>query len=158
MLQVLPGKGCTVRRMAYHALLRAQARLDQLQTLCDGAFTAYEVNPSNDLKKERYEDLILSLHKAGEIVDILASAICAASTSGPQTYCAPYSPACVHFCYLCAFLLSHLGEKLQLCSSSIFVCVAFLQVHHQQCVCPASLQVCVLRPWCKFKLPVSSAS
>ena len=42
-----------MRRMAHQALQGAEARLDQLQRQCDKAFTAYKVNPSNDLKKER---------------------------------------------------------------------------------------------------------
>ena len=60
--------------MAHQALQGAQARLDQLQRQYDEAFTAYEVNPSNDLKKERYKELKSSLHKAEDVVNSLAVA------------------------------------------------------------------------------------
>ncbi len=66
--------------MAQQALHEAQARLDQLQKQYDAAFSALEAAPSSDLKKERYEDLKISLHKAEDTVNSLAAA--AASTSG----------------------------------------------------------------------------
>ena len=71
-----------MRRMAHQALQGAQARVDQLQRQCDDAFTAYDANPSNALKKERYEELKLSLHKAEDVVNSLATAAGAASAPG----------------------------------------------------------------------------
>ena len=68
--------------MAHQALQGAQARLDLLQRQCDEAFTAYDANPFNDLKKERYEELKSSLHKAEDVVNSLATAAGAASASG----------------------------------------------------------------------------
>ena len=73
--------------MAHQALQGAQARLDQLQRQCDEAFMAYEANPSNDLKKDRYAELKSSLHKAEDVVKSLATAAGAASASGWQVYC-----------------------------------------------------------------------
>ena len=75
-----------MRRMAHQALQGAQARLDQLQRQCDEAFMADDANPSNDLKKERYEELKSSLHKAEDVVKSLATAAGAASAPGLQTY------------------------------------------------------------------------
>ena len=71
-----------MRRMVHQALQCAQARLDQLQRQCDEAFTAYYANPSNALKKERYEELKSSLHKADDVVNSLATAAGAASAQG----------------------------------------------------------------------------
>ena len=71
-----------MHRMAHQALQGAQARLDQLQRQYDEAFTAYEVNPSNDLKKERYQELKSSLHKAEDVVNSLARAAGAGSAPG----------------------------------------------------------------------------
>lgn len=88
------------RRMAQQALHSAQARLDQLQRQCDEAFTAYEANPSNDLKKERYQELNSSLRKTEDVVKSLAMAAGSASTSGWQVYCALYLPGCTFLCYL----------------------------------------------------------
>ena len=68
--------------MAHQALQGAQARLDQLQRQCDKAFTAYDANPSNDVKKERYEELKSSLHKAEDVVNSLATAVGAARAQG----------------------------------------------------------------------------
>ncbi|DBA82915.1 TPA: hypothetical protein ACH3X1_006705 [Trebouxia sp. C0004] len=65
--------------MTQQALHEAQARLDQLQKQYDAAYTALEAEPSSDLKKERYEDLKISLHTTKDIVNSLAAA--AASTS-----------------------------------------------------------------------------
>lgn len=62
-----------MRRMAHQALLRAQARLDQLQRECGDAFVAYEANPSNALKKERYTELKESLNKAEDVVQRLCT-------------------------------------------------------------------------------------
>ncbi|KAL3143544.1 hypothetical protein ABBQ38_002343 [Trebouxia sp. C0009 RCD-2024] len=69
-------------RMAQQALQGAQARLDQLQRQCDEAFVAYEANPSNDLKKERYTELKSSLHKAEDVVNSLATTAGASAASG----------------------------------------------------------------------------
>ena len=87
-----------MRRMAQQALQGAQARLDQLQRQYDEAFMAYEANPSNDLKKERYAELKLSLHKAEDVVNSLATAAGAAAASGWQICCPVYFPACILFC------------------------------------------------------------
>ena len=84
--------------MAQQALQGAQARLDQLQRQCDEAYMAYEANPSNDLKKERYTELKLSLHKAEDVVKSLATAAGAAAASGWQVYCPLYFPACILLC------------------------------------------------------------
>ena len=84
--------------MAQQALQGAQARLDQLQRQYDEAFVAYAANPSNDLKKERYTELKLSLHKAEDFVNSLATAAGAAAASGWQVYCPLYFPACILFC------------------------------------------------------------
>ena len=43
---------------------------------------AYDANPSNDLKKERYAELKSSLHKAEDVVHSLAIAAGAASAPG----------------------------------------------------------------------------
>lgn len=65
--------------MAQQALHVAQARLDKLQTAYDEAVSALEVNPSSGLRRERFEELKTSLHKAKDAVNSLAAA---ASTSG----------------------------------------------------------------------------
>ena len=65
--------------MAQQALHNAQARLDQLQKQRNEAFSAWRANPSSDLEKECYEDLKISLHKAEDAVNSLATT---ASTSG----------------------------------------------------------------------------
>jgi len=65
--------------MAQQALHDAQVRLDKLQNACDEAFSALEANPSSDLKRERDEELKISLHKAEDAMNSLAAA---ASTSG----------------------------------------------------------------------------
>lgn len=67
--------------MTQQALHEAQARLDQLQKQYDAAYSALEAEPSSDLKKERYEDLKISLHKAEDTVISLA-----ASTSGRRAF------------------------------------------------------------------------
>ena len=93
MLQV----ACTVQTLyscrMVQALQAAQARLDQLQRQVDEAFRAYEASPSSDLKKDRYEPLILSLHKSEDVVNNLA-ATAWANVSGWQTYCAIHH--CLH--------------------------------------------------------------
>ena len=66
--------------MTQQALHEAQARLDQLQKQYDAAYSALEAEPCSDLKKERYEDLKISLHKAEDTVISLAATT--ASTSG----------------------------------------------------------------------------
>ena len=71
--------------MAQQALQGAQARLDQLQRQCDEAFRAYEANTSNNLKRERYEELKSSLHKAEDVMNNLAAAHGAAN-AGWQIY------------------------------------------------------------------------
>ncbi|DBA94012.1 TPA: hypothetical protein ACH3X1_001664 [Trebouxia sp. C0004] len=65
--------------MMQQALHSAQARLDKLQTAYDEAFSALEANPSSGLKRERFEELKISLHKAEDSVNSLATT---ASTSG----------------------------------------------------------------------------
>ncbi|KAL0041030.1 hypothetical protein WJX77_002735 [Trebouxia sp. C0004] len=64
------------------ALQAAQARLDQLQRQVDEAFRAYEASHSSDLRKERYEQLNVPLHKAEDVVNNLAAATAGASVSG----------------------------------------------------------------------------
>ncbi|DBA73238.1 TPA: hypothetical protein ACH3X1_011301 [Trebouxia sp. C0004] len=76
------------------ALQAAQARLDQLQRQVDEAFRAYEASHSSDLRKERYEQLNVPLHKAEDVVNNLAAATAGASVSGWQTYCAIHH--CLH--------------------------------------------------------------
>ncbi len=72
--------------MAQQALHDAQARLDQLQKQYDEAFRALEANPFSDLKRERYEELKNSLHKAEDAVNSLAAAAAGAvSASGEQS-------------------------------------------------------------------------
>ena len=88
-----------MRRMAHQVLQDAQARVNQLQRQYDEAFVAYEANPSHDLKKERYQELKVSLHNAENVMESLAAAG-AASASGWQVHCAIYFPACIHFSYL----------------------------------------------------------
>ncbi len=75
--------------MAQQALQGAQDRLDQLQKQYDEAFKAYEANPSSDLKKERYEELKVSLHKAEDAVNSLAAAAAGAvsATGGQDLMC-----------------------------------------------------------------------
>ena len=65
--------------MAQQALQGAQARLDQLKRQYDEAFGAYEANISDKFKKERYEELKLSLHKAEDVVYNLSAAYSAAN-------------------------------------------------------------------------------
>ena len=77
--------------MTQQALHNAQARLDKLQTAYDEAFSALEANPSNGLKRERFEELKISLHKAEDAVISLATT---AGTSGQHFWLA--SPAVLH--------------------------------------------------------------
>ncbi len=70
--------------MAQQALHDAQARLDQLQKQYDEAYRAYEAESTSDLKKERYEELKLSLHKAEDAVNSLAAAAAGAVSAGGQ--------------------------------------------------------------------------
>ncbi len=65
--------------MAQQALHGAQARLDKLQKQYDEAYSAFEADPSNGLKSERYQKLDILLNKAQDAVNSLAAA---ASTSG----------------------------------------------------------------------------
>lgn len=65
--------------MTQHALHTAQARLDKLQTAYDEAFNALEANPFSGLKREHFEELKISLHKAEDAVISLATT---AGTSG----------------------------------------------------------------------------
>ena len=65
--------------MAQQALHNAQARLDKLQMAYDEAFITLEANPSSVLKREHFEELKISLHKAEDTVNNLATT---ASTSG----------------------------------------------------------------------------
>ena len=93
-----------MRRMTHQALQRAQARLDQLQRQSDESFTAHDANPSIDLKKERYEDLKLSLHKAENVVNSLATAAVAASAQvsrGTLPYTAQPAYTSVVFLHSC---------------------------------------------------------
>ena len=69
--------------MAEQPLQSAQARLDQLQRQYDEAFGAYEANTSINLKRERYEDLKLSLQKAEDVVNNLSAAYSAANAGRP---------------------------------------------------------------------------
>ena len=70
--------------MMQQALHSAQARLDKLQTAYDEAFSGLEANPSSGLKRERFEELKISLHKAEDSVNSLATT---ASTSGWHLFC-----------------------------------------------------------------------
>ena len=63
--------------MTQQALHSAQVGLDKLQTAYDEAFSALEANPSSGLKRERFEDLKISLHKAEGSVSL-------AKTAAPQ--------------------------------------------------------------------------
>ncbi len=71
--------------MAQQALHNAQARLDKLQTAYDEAFSALEANPCSGLKRERFEELKISLHKTEDAVNSLATT---ASTSGRHSWLA----------------------------------------------------------------------
>jgi hypothetical protein len=64
------------------ALQDAQAWRKQIKVQYDEAFSALEANPSSDLKRERYEELKISLHKAEDAVNSLAAA--AAGALGEQ--------------------------------------------------------------------------
>jgi len=64
------------------ALQDAQAWRKQIKVQYDEAFIALEANPSSDLKRERYEELKISLHKAEDAVNSLAAA--AAGALGEQ--------------------------------------------------------------------------
>ena len=54
---------------------------------------AYEANPANDVKKERYTELKLSLHKAEDVVKSLATAAGVAAASGWQVHGPPIFPS-----------------------------------------------------------------
>ena len=82
--------------MTQQALHSAQARLDKLQTAYDEAFSALEANPSSGLKRERFEDLKISLRKAEDSVNSLAKL---ASTSGRHLWLAfPLTNTFAHSC------------------------------------------------------------
>jgi len=82
--------------MTQQALHSAQARLDKLQTAYDEAFSALEANPSSGLKRERFEELKISLHKAEDSVNSLAKT---ASTSGRHLWLA--FPSTNNFAHCC---------------------------------------------------------
>ena len=71
--------------MAQQALHKAQARLDQLQKAYDTAFSVLEANPCSRFKRERFEDVKISLHKAEDAVNSLAAT---AGTSGQHFWLA----------------------------------------------------------------------
>lgn len=66
-------------RMMQQAVRSAQVRLEQLQKAYDEAFIAWETDPSSGLKRERYEELKVSLHKAEDAVNSLAAAAIASA-------------------------------------------------------------------------------
>ncbi len=75
--------------MAQQALQGAQDRLDQLQKQYDEAYRAYEVEPTSDVKKERYQKLDILLNKAQVAVTSLAAAAAGAvsATGGQDLMC-----------------------------------------------------------------------